>query len=141
MPTGIVERFNSKRGFGFINPDDGGDNVFVHQNNIEMDGFRFLKAGEKVEYEEEESDKGVKAIDVKLVSPREDRPPRRSFPPRHNPYKKDEYDMERLTKDLLWMKGALNRLIDVMANEGEEGEDAMLTEEEIEHIRHGNGVG
>lgn len=135
MPTGTVERFNHKRGFGFINPGNGGENVFVHQNDITMDGFRFLKAGEKVEYEEEESGKGHKAINVKLISPRS--PSNRKLPSRKEPYKKDNYDFDRMAKDMYWMKGALNRLIDVLASEGENGEDPMFSDSEIDHIRHG----
>ncbi|MFM2055361.1 MAG: hypothetical protein RL456_3398, partial [Pseudomonadota bacterium] len=46
MPTGTVVRFDRRRGYGFIQPDDQGEDVFVHQNNIQMEGFRFLDVGE-----------------------------------------------------------------------------------------------
>ena len=79
MATGVVARFDSRRGFGFVIPDDGGEDVFVHQNNIEMEGFRFLRAGERVKYELEVGEKGMKAVEVDLLDPRppqEDRPRR-----------------------------------------------------------------
>ncbi|MFW5858381.1 MAG: cold-shock protein [Planctomycetota bacterium] len=57
-------------------PDDGGEDVFVHQNNIVMDGFRYLKTGEHVSYELEVGEKGMKAVQVNLLDERseEDRP-------------------------------------------------------------------
>lgn len=83
MATGTVQRFDPRRGFGFIKPDvpgplvDGQEqDVFVHQNDIEMDGFRSLQEGEKVEYDEEIGEKGPKAVHVKLVSERAPRAPR-----------------------------------------------------------------
>lgn len=77
MATGTVQRFDLKRGFGFIKPDvEGGADVFVHQNDIEMEGFRSLQADEKVEYDEEIGEKGPKATHVKLLSPRAPRPQR-----------------------------------------------------------------
>lgn len=51
-------------------PDDGGEDVFVHQNNIIMDGFRYLKPGEQVTYELEVGEKGLKAVQVELTSER-----------------------------------------------------------------------
>ncbi len=85
MATGVVVRFDAKRGYGFINPDDGGADVFVHQNNIVMEGFRFLKVGEKVGYELEVGEKGMKAVAVSLL---EERPPQEA---RDN-YRQDDDD-------------------------------------------------
>mgnify|MGYP000030868506 CR=1 FL=1 len=70
MPTGTVVRFDRRRGYGFVAPDDGGEDVFVHQNNINMDGFRYLMVGEKVNYELEVGEKGMKAVGVALTEPR-----------------------------------------------------------------------
>ena len=70
MATGSVARFDVRRGYGFVIPDDGGEDVFVHQNNIVMDGFRYLKAGEHVSYELEVGEKGMKAVSVQLLDPR-----------------------------------------------------------------------
>lgn len=58
MPTGTVKWFNNAKGFGFILPDDGGDDLFAHYSSIEMDGYRTLKAGQPVTFEIEEGDKG-----------------------------------------------------------------------------------
>lgn len=71
MPSGVVARFDPRRGYGFVIPDDGGEDVFVHQNNIDMEGFRYLKPGEHVNYELEVGEKGLKAVQVQLVSERE----------------------------------------------------------------------
>ena len=74
VPTGSVVRFDRRRGYGFVQPDDGGEDVFVHQNNINMEGFRFLEVGEKVTYELEVGEKGMKAVSVALTEPRVERP-------------------------------------------------------------------
>jgi CspA family cold shock protein len=64
MPTGTVKWFNDDKGFGFVTPDEGGKDLFVHHTGIEGDGFRSLQEGAKVSYEEESSDKGPKAVKV-----------------------------------------------------------------------------
>jgi CspA family cold shock protein len=74
MPTGTVVRFDRRRGYGFIQPDDQGEDVFVHQNNIQMEGFRYLDVGERVQFEMEVGDKGMKAVSVTLTEPRKPRP-------------------------------------------------------------------
>lgn len=51
MPIGTVKWFNEHKGWGFIVPDDGGDDVFVHYSAIQEDGFKTLKEGQKVSYE------------------------------------------------------------------------------------------
>ncbi|KAG6532140.1 hypothetical protein ZIOFF_005978 [Zingiber officinale] len=62
---GTVKWFNDTKGFGFITPDDGGEDLFVHQSSIKSDGFRSLAEGENVEYSLSEGDDGrSKAIDV-----------------------------------------------------------------------------
>jgi cold shock protein len=66
MPTGNVKWFDSKKGFGFIiNPE--GKDVFVHFSSIEGDGFRSLKDGEKVDYEQVQGEKGLLAQHVKRM--------------------------------------------------------------------------
>jgi len=79
VATGVVVRFDSRRGYGFLAPDDGGEDVFVHQNNINMEGFRHLQVGERVSYELEVGEKGMKAVSVTLLEPRAPRPPRSEY--------------------------------------------------------------
>jgi cold shock CspA family protein len=74
VAVGSVVRFDRRRGYGFVAPDDGGEDVFVHQNNITMEGFRYLQVGERVNYELEVGEKGMKAVSVSLVEPRQERP-------------------------------------------------------------------
>ena len=65
MSTGTVKWFNEKKGFGFIEPDSGGDDLFVHHSCIDMDGFRTLQEGQKVEFEAEQGQKGPQATSVR----------------------------------------------------------------------------
>jgi CspA family cold shock protein len=64
MPTGTVKWFSDDKGFGFITPDDGSQDVFVHHNAIVAEGFRTLDEGAKVTYELESSEKGPRAANV-----------------------------------------------------------------------------
>ncbi|OII76968.1 cold-shock DNA-binding domain-containing protein [Cryptosporidium andersoni] len=66
MPhSGVCKWFDSAKGFGFITPDDGSEDIFVHQQNIKVEGFRSLGQAERVEYEVETDDKGRrKAVNV-----------------------------------------------------------------------------
>jgi CspA family cold shock protein len=67
MATGIVKWFSDEKGFGFITPDEGSKDLFVHHTSIEADGYRSLPEGSRVEYEEEQGDKGPKAVRVRAV--------------------------------------------------------------------------
>jgi CspA family cold shock protein len=68
MATGTVKWFSDEKGFGFVTPDDGGKDLFVHHTGIAGEGFRSLTEGTKVEYESQSSDKGPKAVDVRPIS-------------------------------------------------------------------------
>ncbi|HLR32180.1 MAG TPA: cold shock domain-containing protein [Fodinibius sp.] len=68
MTQGKVKFFDAEKGFGFIKPDDGGDDVFVHRNNIEnLDYNQGLEDNEAVEFEIEETPKGLSAINVQSL--------------------------------------------------------------------------
>lgn len=64
---GTVKWFNAAKGFGFISPSDGGDDVFAHYSAIEMEGYKTLTEGQEVEYELEQGPKGPKATHIKAV--------------------------------------------------------------------------
>ncbi|MBX9794910.1 MAG: cold shock domain-containing protein [Burkholderiaceae bacterium] len=64
MATGTVKWFNDAKGFGFIEPDGGGDDVFAHFSAIQMDGFRTLKQGGKVSFELIQGPKGQLAQNI-----------------------------------------------------------------------------
>lgn len=65
MPTGIVKWFNDAKGFGFIEPEGGGEDVFAHFSAIQMDGFRTLKQGGRVNYELVKGPKGDMAQNIR----------------------------------------------------------------------------
>jgi CspA family cold shock protein len=67
MPTGTVKWFNDAKGFGFIEPDGGGDDVFAHFSAIQMEGFRTLKQGSKVRFELVQGPKGQLAQNIAPV--------------------------------------------------------------------------
>jgi cold shock protein len=67
MANGTVKWFSDDKGFGFITPDDGGKDLFVHHSSIAAEGFRTLAEGAQVTYESEAGDKGPKAVNVQVV--------------------------------------------------------------------------
>lgn len=68
MKQGKIKFFDTKKGFGFIAPDDGGDDVFVHRNNVEnLDYNQGLEDNEAVEFEVEETPKGLSATNVRSL--------------------------------------------------------------------------
>jgi CspA family cold shock protein len=65
MATGIVKWFNDSKGYGFITPDDGGEDLFVHFSGILVDGYKTLKEGQKVSFEITQGPKGKQAANIK----------------------------------------------------------------------------
>lgn len=64
MATGIVKWFNDSKGFGFITPDGGGEDLFAHFSAITMVGFKTLKEGQKVQFEITQGPKGKQASNI-----------------------------------------------------------------------------
>jgi CspA family cold shock protein len=69
MATGIVKWFNNAKGYGFVTPDDGEQDVFVHFSAIEMEGYRTLKEGQRVVFEVEQGPKGLHAQNLHASVP------------------------------------------------------------------------
>ena len=65
MATGTVKWFNSEKGFGFIAPDDGSDDVFAHYSAISSSGYRSLEEGQKVEFDVTQGNKGLQAENIR----------------------------------------------------------------------------
>ena len=65
MATGTVKWFNDAKGYGFITPDDGGEDLFAHFSAIKMYGFKTLKQGQRVTFDLKEGEKGKQADNIK----------------------------------------------------------------------------
>ncbi len=68
MAKGKVKWFNDAKGFGFITPDDGGEDLFAHFSAITMPGFKTLKEGQEVSFEVTQGPKGKQASNIQVVS-------------------------------------------------------------------------
>ena len=68
MANGTVKWFNDAKGYGFITPDEGSKDLFVHHSSITGDGFKSLAEGARVEFEQREGQKGPEAANVSLLA-------------------------------------------------------------------------
>jgi CspA family cold shock protein len=69
MPSGTVKWFNDAKGFGFIQPDGGGADAFAHFSAIQMEGFKTLKEGQRVDFELSQGAKGLMAANILAATP------------------------------------------------------------------------
>lgn len=67
METGTVKWFNDAKGFGFITPDDGGEDLFAHFSSIKMAGFKTLQEGQKIRFEAMPGLKGMQATNIQVI--------------------------------------------------------------------------
>lgn len=67
MAIGKVKWFNNAKGYGFVLPDNGGDDLFIHYSAIQMDGYKTLKAGQEIQFEVVEGPKGLHAVNIQDV--------------------------------------------------------------------------
>ena len=67
MATGTVKWFNDTKGYGFISPDDGGDDLFAHFSEIQAEGFKTLQDGQKVSFEVTQGKKGLQASNIRVA--------------------------------------------------------------------------
>jgi CspA family cold shock protein len=74
MPSGTVKWFNDAKGFGFIEPDGGGADAFAHFSAIQMEGFKTLKEGQRVNFELTQGAKGLMAANIQAATPSADSP-------------------------------------------------------------------
>ena len=72
MASGTVKWFNNAKGYGFICPEDGGEDVFAHFTSIAMEGYKSLKAGQRVDYDINQGPKGLHAINIRSDGENED---------------------------------------------------------------------
>lgn len=75
MASGVVKWFNNAKGYGFILPDAGGEDLFVHYSSIQMEGYRSLGAGQGVTFDVHEGPKGLHAVNVRINGLGDEHPP------------------------------------------------------------------
>ncbi|MBC3254108.1 cold-shock protein [Pseudomonas paralactis] len=67
MATGTVKFFNAEKGFGFITPDDGGADIFAHYSALQVQGYKSLDEGQRVEFEIVQGQKGLQAVNIRAI--------------------------------------------------------------------------
>ncbi|MEQ8484050.1 MAG: cold shock domain-containing protein CspD [Pseudomonadales bacterium] len=67
MATGKVKWFNNAKGYGFILPESGGEDLFAHYSSIQMDGYKTLRAGQDVEFDMQQGPKGMHAVNIRSL--------------------------------------------------------------------------
>ena len=99
MPTGTVKWFNNAKGYGFILPDEGGEDLFVHYSSIVMDGYKTLKAGQMVNFDIVQGGKGFHATNIRIPSSSE-KPPEDSDNDKSASNKSHEREKEKSDSQL-----------------------------------------
>ena len=99
MPTGVVKWFNESKGFGFVTPDEGGNDIFAHFSDITGGGFRTLRESQRIEYELKSGPKGPQAANIRSLDPEVPaRPARKEFssrPPREQSERSSQPSVHR----------------------------------------------
>jgi len=67
MSTGTVKWFKDDKGFGFITPEDGGKDLFAHHSSIQMNGYKSLKEGQRVQFDAQQGPKGPQAVNIRAL--------------------------------------------------------------------------
>ncbi len=75
MATGTVKWFSNAKGYGFIAPDEGGDDIFAHFSAIDMEGYKSLRQGQQVQYDVTQGPKGLLATSIRIASTEETQAP------------------------------------------------------------------
>jgi len=67
-PAGTVKWFDNRKGYGFIETEDGGEDIFVHYSSVSMEGYKTLEEGERVMFDVDQGDKGLRAVNVRRAT-------------------------------------------------------------------------
>jgi len=131
MATGIVKWFNDAKGFGFITPDQGGEDLFAHFSAINMDGFKTLKEGQRVSFDVTTGPKGKQAANINAVKKKAGKNPKnRGGFPRHFLW---AFGLKIMNQNSSY-QNALNQLDELIRHFRSEGEVSCAVAEREDQI-------